>query len=182
MPTPAQPTRRAVVAGLTTAAGLALAGCSGEEDPSSLGAGDARPVADDPDQALAQRVRRDEIALLELVRSTATKHRPLRARLKPAARSHLDHVGRLTQETSLSLATRKRRVAANADGALADVVAAERRLARTHAASALDAQSGALARVIASMSAAAAQQAAVLGASGSAGGGSGGSGGSGGGS
>ena len=172
MPTPAQPTRRAVVAGLTTAAGLTLAGCSGDPEPSGPGAGEAAPVAVDPDQALAQRVRRDEIALLELVRSTATKHRQLRARLRAAARSHLDHVGRLTPATSLSLVTRKRRVAPNAARALADVVAAERQLARTHAASALDAQSGALARVIASMSAAAAQQASVLSASGSPGGGS----------
>ena len=177
MPTPAQPTRRAVVAGLTTVAGLAVAGCSGEAGPSATGAGDARPVAVDPDQALAQRARRDEIALLELVRSTATRHRQLRPRLKAAGRSHLDHVGRLTPETSLSLATRNRRVAPNAARALADVVAAERQLARTHAASALDAQSGALARVIASMSAAAAQQASVLGDPGAAGGSRGGSGG-----
>jgi hypothetical protein len=166
VPTPAQPTRRAVVAGLTTAAGLTLAGCSDTPDPSARGAGDARPVAVDPDQALAQRARRDEIALLELVRSTGAKHRPLRPRLQAAARTHLDHVGRLTPGTSLSLVTRRRRVDPNAARALADVVAAERRLARTHAASALDAQSGALARVIASMSAAAAQRASVLDASG----------------
>jgi hypothetical protein len=166
VPSPAQPTRRAVVAGLTTAAGLTLAGCSGDADPSALGAGDARPVAVDPDQALARRARRDEIALLELVRSTSAKHRSLRSRLRTAERGHLDHVGRLTPGTSLSLATRRRRVAPDAARALADVVAAERQLARTHAASALDARSGPLARVIASMSAAAAQQASVLGVSG----------------
>jgi hypothetical protein len=162
VPTPAQPTRRVVVAGLTSAAGLALAGCSGDGRPPAGPGAEAEPVAADPDEALAHRARRDEIALYELVRSTATKHRGLRRPLQQVSRSHLDHVGRLTPGTSLSLVTRKRPVDPSPARALADVVDAEHRLARRHAASALDARSGALARVIASMSAAAAQRAAAL--------------------
>jgi hypothetical protein len=162
VPSPAQPSRRTVVAGLTSAAGLALAGCSGDRTPDVSGR-DAAPVAADPDQGLARQVRREELAVYELVRSTGKKHRELRRRLRATARTHLDHVGRLTPDTSLSLVTRDLPVARSASRALADIADAERRLAARHAASALDAQSGALARVIASMSAAAAQQASALG-------------------
>jgi hypothetical protein len=162
VPTPAQPTRRAVVVGLSAAAGVTLAGCSAGTEPHDLPGAAAEPVAADPDQVLVRKVRRDEMRLYDLVVSTRKRHRELRSPLREVAKSHLDHIGRLTPGTSLSILTQQQPVAKNPARALADLAAAERGLAREHAASALEARSGALARVVASMSAAAAQRASVL--------------------
>jgi hypothetical protein len=162
VPFPEQPTRRAVVLGLATTTGLTLTGCSsGEVD--LPGFPDPEP-APDPDRPLVRRARRAEHDLYELVVNTRKKHRGLKQRLKAVQQAHLDHLARLTTTSSLSVLTQERPVAKSPGRALADVAAAERELARTHAATALDVRSGPLARVIASMSAAAAQQGSVLGA------------------
>lgn len=158
------PTRRAVVTGLATTAVLAMTGCSPDGDlPDLPGLDDEQPDPD-PDLALVRRVSRDEQEVLDLVSATRKTHRELRAPLAGTARGHRAHLDLV--RVADGGPTRRGRAATVAEQpgrALEDVVRAERMLADRHAGSALEADSGRLARAIASMSAAAAQQGSVLG-------------------
>ena len=160
------PTRRAVVTGLTTTAVLAVTGCSPDGDLPDLPGLDDEQLDPDPDLVLVRRVSRDEQGVLDLVSATRKTHRELRATLAGTAaghRAHLELVRVADGEPPRPRRTPK--VAEQPGRALEDVVRAERMLAGRHARSALEADSGRLARAIASMSAAAAQQGSVLGTS-----------------
>ena len=161
--------RRAVVAGLaglSAVSGLTLAGCSSDSGL-SLPDLSGEPSAPDPDRGLTRRVRDDEQQVLDLVDATVSRHRSLRGPLRSARRAHAAHLALLTPDGARRPSDRGSRrsphVAGDPGRALAAVVDAEHALTRRHAASAVRAQSGPLARVVASMSAAAAQQATALG-------------------
>ena len=167
MPFPERmPSRRAVVVGMTSAAGLTLAGCTSDGDLPDL-PGLSAPTEDaDPDLALVRRVQADELGAMRLVQRTRARHPELRARLADTLRfhqSHLEVLGDAATGTDRARRREESAVAAQPARALADVVAAERRLAVRHSRSALEARSGPLARTVASMAAAAAQQGSVLG-------------------
>jgi hypothetical protein len=180
-------TRRTALGVLTAGSAVALAGCT----PSGIDRrprknASAAPTPDaDPDVALAATVLADEQAMLDLIAATVARHPGLEARLATARDSHQAHVDLLTKavpkdarvspgaspstDTSPSAsgselpsptvpARRPRAVAALAD--------AEDRLALVGRRSAFAARSGVFARVLAGMSASAAQHAVALGATG----------------
>src|SRR4051812_32073338 len=146
---------------LATGAGLAAATLAGCGDVRAQGAG----AAPDPDLRLVREALRHELRVRERVRQLRRSPR-LRAPLAEVAAVHRDHVDLL-----------RRAVTDNGEGevtvepyrpepGIADQVrrlaAAERGLADVHAAAALEARSGPLARVLAGLAAAGEQQAQVL--------------------
>ena len=188
-PVPPHPglTRRTALGVLTAGSAAALAGCtpSGIDRRPSKNASAAPTPDADPDVALAATVLADEQAMLDLIAATVARHPGLEARLATARDSHQAHVDLLTKAvpsdarvspgaspstgTSPSVsesgspsptvpARRPRAVAALAD--------AEDRLALVGRRSAFAARSGVFARVLAGMSASAAQHAVALGVTG----------------
>lgn len=122
-----------------------------------------------PDVALAAAVLRDEQAMLDRVVATARRHPGLADTVSGARSTHRAHV-RLLREavppgTPSPTATRTGRpgqVPGRPAPALAALARAERRLSAAGERNAVRARSGAFARVLASMAAASAQQAARL--------------------
>jgi hypothetical protein len=118
--------------------------------------------------ATAATVLAAEQQVLGLVSATMRRHRSLRALLAPAAEVHRAHTRLLRNAVPTDApspsgpATTAPRVPARSRRALAAVVAAEDRLTTVAKHSAFSAESGAFARVLASMAAACAQQASVL--------------------
>ena len=150
-------TRRTTLGGAL--AGVAvLAGCDlGSGDPASAPAPTAGP--EDPDSGLVEDVIDDVVAAQLLVETLRRRHRSLRQPLSGLARVHDAHLEVLgSSERSGRGAPRTR----NAGDALAVLRSRELRHQRLLAERAVAAQSGRLARLLASMSAAVAQQLAVL--------------------
>jgi hypothetical protein len=140
----------------------------------------------DPDVAAAADALRVEEETVALLRATAQRHPRLAARLEAPLAAHEAHAALLDEaapESSTSPApsspgtaapatsaapspgttdSRRPAVARNRTRALRDVVDAETALSATLHERALAAESGALARVLGSMAASAAQHAAVL--------------------
>ncbi len=137
----------------------------------------------DPDVALAATVLADEQALLDRVDATIARHPDLEATLASARTAHQAHVDLLQDAVpddarvqadgagpsvspsvspSVAASPTTPRVPARAPVALRAVATAEDRLALVGRRSAFAAESGAFARVLASMAAAAAQQAVTL--------------------
>jgi hypothetical protein len=138
----------------------------------------------DPDVAVATEALAAQTAMIELVRATEERHGSLRGRLGPVLAAHEAHAALLsdavpseasatpspspsasgsTSPTSpASPDDRRTRVPGDPARALQQVVAAEQTLATTTKRHAFRAQSGAFARVLGSMAAAAAQHAVVL--------------------
>lgn len=177
MPTPTTPraegpSRRAVLAGALVLAGGVLSACT--TDPASDGARPGRPAQPDvdPDVALAATALGDVQQMLELVRATGERHPRLREVLSSALAVHEQHVeflagaapaGTKSPSPTPSPSPRGRgAVPRNRERALASVARAERLLASAMTTHALAARSGAFARALGSMGAAAAQQAAAL--------------------
>lgn len=163
-PAPAlRTTRRTTLAGAL--AGVAvLAGCDlgdpGSDDPASAPTPSADPTdPDDPDAALVDDVVDDIVATQLLVESLRRRHDSLRRPLGELARVHDAHLAVLgSSEGSGSRPPRAR----NSREALTLLRARELRHQRLLANHAVAAQSGRLARLLASMSAAVAQQQVAL--------------------
>jgi hypothetical protein len=181
-------TRRTALGVVTAGSAAALVGCT----PSGIDRrprknASASPTRDaDPDVALAATVLADEQAMLDLVAATVARHPALEARLATAREAHQAHVDLLTRavpkearvspaasppaDTSPSVSpsvspspTGSPTVPARRTRAVAALAEAEDRLALVGRRSAFAAQSGAFARVLAGMSASAAQHAIALG-------------------
>ena len=135
-----------------------LAGCDlGSDDPSSGPAPSAEP--DDPDTGLVETVTDDIVATWQLVESLRRRHDSLRRPLSTVARIHEAHLEALGSDVRPG---RRQAPGGNARQALARLKARELRHQRLLADQAVAAQSGRLARLLASMSAAVAQQLALL--------------------
>lgn len=161
--------RRTALGGLVLLGAVAT-GCTG---PAREPAAPSRPSpaasGTDPDVALAAAVLAGERHVLATVRATLRRHhrsRDLRAVLRAARDVHLAHVRLLADAVpSGAPSTGAGQVPAppaGRDAALLALARAEDRLAASTRRSAFDARSGAFARVLASVAAAAAQQSTVL--------------------
>jgi hypothetical protein len=150
-------TRRTTLGGALAGVAL-LTGCDiGSEDPSS---GPAPPVGPgDPDTGLVETVADDIAATWQLVESLRRRHDSLRRPLSGVARIHEANLQALGSDARPG---RKPAPGGNARQALARLKARELRHQRLLADQAVAAQSGRLARLLASMSAAVAQQLAEL--------------------
>ena len=179
-------TRRTALGVVTAGSAAVLVGCT----PSGIDRrprknASAAPTPDaDPDVALAATVLADEQAMLDLIAATIARHPALEARLATARDAHQAHVDLLTKavpkdarvspgaspsaDTSPSVSpsaspTGSPTVPARRTRAVAALADAEDRLALVGRRSAFAAQSGVFARVLAGMSASAAQHAVALG-------------------
>jgi hypothetical protein len=150
-------TRRRALAGIAGTA-LLVSGCSRLAD--QLPDGPVTAPAD-PDRSLLEHAVRAEEAIAERVRETLRRHHALRSRLQETLHVHEAHLVLLTGPDRTGV-VQQRRVPGTTSAALAAVVGAERHLEATHVALAMRAQSGAFARVLAGLAAAAAQQATLV--------------------
>lgn len=160
--------RRTALGGLLLL-GAAATGCTGRSRPSAGTRPSPAASGTDPDVALAAAVLAGERHLLTTVRATLRRHRHSRdlAELLRATRDvHLAHVRLLADAVPTgapsTAAGHVPAPPAGRDAALLALARAEDRLAESTRHSAFDARSGAFARVLASVAAAAAQQSAVL--------------------
>lgn len=168
MPDPALPTTRRAALGGLLGGMLGLAGLAGV---SGCDVDDLRPPEDgpappsppepgepDPDQVLVETMSAEIVHALAVV-AVARRFPRLEPIAKRLARTHRAHLRVLAAEVEEPTAVRE---PTSAGAALTQVRAEEERLQRTLASAAVDAQSGALARLLASMSAAGAQHLATL--------------------
>lgn len=158
------------VAGLGGVAGSALAGCTsggaepGPVAPTTTGTPPAGRTVE-PDVRLAATVLGVERAMLARVLVTQRRHPRLAGPLAAARAVHQAHVDLLVTAVPKGTGSpgpsdgRRPTVPTSPVAALSALARAEDRLAETGRRSALAAESGAFARVLASMAAAAAQQA-----------------------
>lgn len=178
MPTPPALTRRTAVGALVALGGAVVAGCTatGDSRPASARRTPAptRRSGVNPDVTLAAAVLHDERAMLDRLVATVHAHPTLAGPLAGARAAHRAHVSLLTKavpddEPSTSPSAgptpagrRRPKVPPKPVPALTALAQAEQRLSRAGGRSSLAARSGAFARVLASMAAAAAQQSAHL--------------------
>lgn len=157
-PVPAPRTTRRTTLGGVLAAVTVLAGCDLDpRDPDS--SPEPSADSDDPDAGLVEEVAVDIVATRRLVESLQRRHGSLRRPLGELVRVHDAHLAALGSSRRSGRAAP--RSGSEAD-ALSLVRARELRLQRLLADHAVAARSGRLARLLASMSAAIAQQLAVL--------------------
>jgi hypothetical protein len=157
-PAPVLRTSRRTTLGGALAGVAMLAGCDlGSDDPGSAPAPTADP--DDPDTGLVAEVVDDIAATLAIVEAVRHRHGSLRRQLGELAKVHRAHLEALG---SNERPDRPGPRTADAGAALALVRKREQRHQRLLTDRAVEAQSGRLARLLASMSAAVAQQLAVL--------------------
>jgi hypothetical protein len=163
-------------AALVTVALTPLAACTAEEKPRSGRRSQEPSEADpevDPDVAVAAAALADHRALLDRLRATQERHRGLDRLLDPLAARHQEHVDVLAEAVPPEAApsppirpasptARPRVVPRDARRAVDRLVRAERALCTATKRHAFAARSGAFARVLGSMAAAAAQHAVVL--------------------
>ena len=171
--------RRTAVGGAAALGVVAVTGCTPRGIDARPGPTPAvkRSPDTDPDVALAATVLADEQSMLDRVLATVRRHPRLATTLAGARTAHTAHVDLLTaavpQDGSSPSATPSvapapapraaaTRVPARAAAALAALAREEDGLSLLGRRSAFAAESGAFARVLASMAAAAAQQAQVL--------------------
>ena len=176
-------TRRTAIGGAAAVGAVVVTGCTPSGiDRRSRRSAVAAPTPDtDPDVALAATVLADEQAMLDRIAATVARHPGLDGRLAAARAAHQAHVDLLTKAVPA-----KARVSPSQDAtpsvspsvapspaatpvvparpprALAVLANEEDRLSLVGRRSAFAARSGAFARVLASMSASAAQHAATL--------------------
>ena len=156
--------RRQVTLATVTGSVLLATGCtSGRRNGVPDLPGQAPP---NPDRALVARALREETAMVDRLTRTARRHPGLRRDLRDPLAVHRSHVRLLTGAVKGSRVDLSERppVPRTIGEALDAVVRAEQSLRDAHAGFSLRADSGAFARVLAGMAAAAAQQAVVLGA------------------
>jgi len=157
-PAPALRTTRRTALGGALAGMAVLAGCDlGSDDPASGPAPSAEP--DDPDAGLVEDVVGDIVATWQLVESLRRRHDSLRRPLGGLAEVHESHLKALGSDTPSG---RRPVPGGGAGQGLVLLRARELRHQRLLANRAVAARSGRLARLLASMSAAIAQQLAVL--------------------
>lgn len=173
---PASVSRRTAIGGVAAVTAAVAAGCTGEDSGPGTTAAPRRSGPPSPDVALAAAVLVDEQAMLDRVLATARRYPRLAGTLAEARTAHRAHVALLTRAVpeddrpgspsaspSVPAAPRRRPVVpADPGAALAVLATAESRLTAVDQRSALAAESGPFARVLASMAAAAAQQAFAL--------------------
>lgn len=167
---PAGMSRRTAVAGVLALAAAGVSGCTprGIDRRPRAGATATPSPRTDPDVALAATVLAREQGLLDRVLATLHRHPGLRADLGAARSAHRSHVDLLTDAVPLGARPSASppgatpHVPARAPAALAALSREEDRHAELGRRSAFAAESGAFARVLASMAAAASQQAAAL--------------------
>ena len=149
--------RLGVLTLLTTA--VAVTGCDGDMSVPGL-----PQVGEDPDHDVVVGAFRAEQVMLDLLGAARDVPRPVRSALAAAATVHRAHRDLLAGEVGDDEAGRGRppRLPADPAAVLARVVQAERALSRRQADAALAARSGELARMLAALAAAAAQQEHVL--------------------
>jgi hypothetical protein len=158
-PAPLRTTRRSALAG--TLAVLTVTGCDAvtPAPPAESGPGSnrAEPTTDtpaDPDEALVAEVRADLARASVLVTSALGARPGLRSELAPFATLHARHLRALDGDRPRG----RTEVPGTAAAVRDDARAREVRLQASLASAALNAQSGPLAALLASMSAAVAQQ------------------------
>ncbi len=153
------------VAALAASTALVTAGCDsgdGLDLPAVPGLPDSE---EEPDRPRVLDALRGEHLVLVQLRRTQRRHRRLRRQLRPVVALHQGHVDLLSgavDTPSASPAEKRPRVPTDPGAAVAALVRLERALAAEHVDTAVQSESGVLARVVATMSAAAAQQAVVL--------------------
>lgn len=167
--------RRAALAVLAAAAGAAVAGCTPAQEQHRVRRRRVEPKVD-PDVAVAADALAGQKAVLELIVATQQRHKGLAQVLAPALTTQQAHVAVLARavpdDVSPSPSTssspspngpdRRTSVPADQARALEKVVRAEQDLRTSTKRLAFNAESGAFARILGSMAAAAAQQAAAL--------------------
>ena len=156
--------RRSFGSGLVAAAtALAASGCDTDTGFDLPGIPDAE---EQPDHAQVLAGLQDEQAVLEQVRRVQRRHRAQRRPLAATVEVHEAHVELLARADQTSDApaprTTVQRVPPDPSAAVDQLVRLERSLAAKHVETAMAFRSGVLARVVATMSAAASQQAVVL--------------------
>ncbi len=172
-------TRRAALAGSLGLSLTWVAGCSAAEPPAeprgrtSTSSAPSGPQGPDPegvdapsdDQVLLERTVREIVAVAALVTATARSTPSLRQDLAPLVRLHRAHATVLSQSLERQTSGRRRPGRASGpspDKALGAVLDREQALRRRLVDGSVAADSGALARVLASMSAGLSQHLAVL--------------------
>jgi hypothetical protein len=164
------------VGGFAALGALTLTGCTPRGIDARPGPTPAvrRSTDTDPDVTLAATVLADEQGMLDRVLATVRRHPHLGTTLAAARTAHTAHVDLLTEavpqqaspaatpSATAAPAPVTTRVPARASAALAVLAREEDRLSLLGRRSAFAAQSGAFARVLASMAAASAQQARAL--------------------
>ncbi len=177
-PSPSTALRRRTALGGLVALGTVAAGCTGGTDDGPA-APATRPAREPrPDVALAATVLAAEQDVLDLVQATMRRHHRLRGLLGNTRDVHREHVRLLTEAVPSEPASPASaspsppspaspsasgvHVPADRAKALAAVARAEDELGLEGKRSAFRAESGAFARILASMAAAAAQQAALV--------------------
>jgi hypothetical protein len=160
VPSPARASRRAVLTGGTVAgtALLTLSGCgaTSADDDRAVGADTTVPAVD-TDSDLVTRVGGQLTSALALAVATARSVPQLRPLGRRLAALHRAHLGELSQPDEVEDAT----VEGSPETARARLLRSEEKLQQQLVRAALDAESGALAQVFASMAAAIAQERAV---------------------
>ena len=159
-------TRRTFGSGLVALAAATTLVTSGCDTDGGLDLPGLPEPQEDPDEKQAAGALLDEQQILERVLRVQRRHRRLRSALEPSADVHRAHVELLSgalQDDGTGPATGlSSRVPTDPVRAVAELVQLERDLADRHVATSMACRSGALARVVAVMSAAAAQQAVAL--------------------
>ena len=168
-PPVARLSRRAVgrgTAGFLAATTLLVTGCDAEESLDLPGLPDLG--REEPDLERVRTGLRDEQAVLDQLDRVRQRHRTLRRALAPAAAVHGAHVRLLRRAvddqggTGAAPDGSRPPVPRDPARAVAELISLERSLAESHVQTAMRSQSGVLARMVAAMSAAAAQQEVVL--------------------
>jgi len=173
--TPPRLSRRRAVGGAAALTALVVSGCT-QDGASRTGSGpSATPRSETPTQGrvppdvtLAAAVLRDEQTMLDQVAATARRHPGLAETVSGARSTHRAHVRLLRQAVPDGARPtpprpfRPGQVPRRPGPALAALVRAETRLSADGQRNAVRAESGSFARVLASMAAASAQQAARL--------------------
>lgn len=153
--------RRSVLVGGALGGAVALTGCGWLDDEAATPPGTVEPTvaAVDADSDVVEEVGRRIAEAGALADRVARDHRPLRATARPFADLHDGHLAELDWEGDVEgpAATDDR------EQARARLLESEERLQAKLVRASVDAESGALAQVLASMAAAVAQQRAVTG-------------------
>lgn len=155
-------------AALVAAATLGASGCAldprGDPSPPTVPSGADEESEQDPDLVLLDGVRLAVGETLALVEATRSRHRTLGRMLRPLATAHRAHAAELAEAGPDS--SRRTGVAdavpADEGRALSEVRLQEELLARRLMTAAMDARSGAFARLLGSMGASSAQHLAAL--------------------
>lgn len=166
--------RRSVVVGLAAvggSAGLALGGCGSGRDGATTGAG---PTDEEADRRLVATALGAELTLVDALERTRRRHPLLRGVTAEALRIHRNHVRLLrgAVDAAASAPPGPTRVPGRPVAAVRALVRLERETADAHVSTAMAARSGSLARVVATLSVAAAQLEQVLAGDAAPGGGS----------